>query len=262
MNKPRRLDYPHEGDRYCDQLALPPATSRSAPLAGVLVLPEWWGLNAFAIERASRLASLGFVALAVDIYGYGKVAADAAEAGLLKDRVLADLGAAGRRLRAALDVLERHADPSRLGAIGYCLGGALALHAARCGFPLRAVASFHGVLDSYHRARPGEIQAQIAIFNGADDPLVPPDSLAAFEAEMRASGATFEVVSYPGVRHTFTDPQADEWAQRYGLPLGYDRHADEDSWSRSTGLLSRVLQGPDPDPGAGPGADPAQRNLD
>jgi dienelactone hydrolase len=91
------------------------------------------------------------------------------------------------------------------------------------------------------------VRARIAVFNGADDPLVSPQSLADFEAEMRAAGAALEIVSYPGVRHTFTDPQADEWAQRYGLPLGYDRHADEDSWRRGTGLLRAELQGPAPE---------------
>ncbi len=235
------LEYTHAGIRYLDRLVLPAAAARGGKPAGVLVLPEWWGLNAFAIERARRLAGLGFAALAVDIHGEGRVAADAAEAGVLKDRILGDMAAASRRFRAAMDAFAPHADARRLGAIGYCLGGALALHAARLGFALRAVVSFHGVLDSYHRPRAGEVQAQIAVFNGADDPLVPPMSLAAFGQEMHAAGASFEVVSYPGVRHTFTDPQADDWAGRYGLPLGYDRHADEDSWRRGTALLQERL---------------------
>jgi dienelactone hydrolase len=239
------LTYTHEGVTFRDRL-LRPAAVAGAPPPGVLVLPEWWGLNDFAIERARRLAALGFAALAVDLYGNGQVAADAAEAGILKDGILADIGAAERRIRAALDALAAHADPRRLGAIGYCLGGALALHGARRGFPLLAVASFHGVLDSHHRPRRGEVRARIAVFNGADDPLVSSQSLAAFEAEMRDAGADFEVVSYPGVRHTFTDPQADGWAERYGLPLGYDRHADEDSWRRGTSLLVAALQGGGP----------------
>jgi dienelactone hydrolase len=236
------LTYTHEGVTFRDRLVRPAPGSATLP-PGVLVLPEWWGLNDFAIERARRLAALGFAALAVDLYGNGKVAADATEAGVLKDGILADIGAAERRIRAALAAFAPHADPQRLGAIGYCLGGALALHGARRGFPLLAVASFHGVLDAHHRAGRGEVRARIAVFNGADDPLVTPESLAAFEAEMRDAGASFEVVSYPGVRHTFTDPQADDWARRYGLPLGYDRHADEDSWRRGTALLAAELQG-------------------
>jgi len=236
------LVYSHAGVTYRDRLALPAVSPAAGRPAGVLVLPEWWGLNAFAIERARRLAELGFAALAVDIHGEGRVAADAAEAGVLKDRILDDMDAAEGRLRAALDAFAPHADPARMGAIGYCLGGALALHGARRGLPLHAVASFHGVLDSHHRPKRGEVQAQVAIFNGADDPLVSPASLASFEAEMREAGVACEIVSYPGVRHTFTDPQADEWARRYGLPLGYDRHADEDSWRRAMALLARTLQ--------------------
>jgi dienelactone hydrolase len=235
------LAYVHEGVACRDQLALPPRRGAAAP-PGVLVLPEWWGLNGFAVERACRLAELGFAALAVDLHGEGRVAADAAEAGVLKDRVLADMGAAERRIEAAIAAFGPHADTRRLGAIGYCLGGALALHAARRGLPLLAVASFHGVLDSHYRPRPGEVRARIAVFNGADDPLVPAASLEDFEAEMRAAGASFEIVSYPGVRHTFTDPQADDWARRYGLPLGYDRHADEDSWRRATAMLAAALR--------------------
>jgi dienelactone hydrolase len=245
MHEPREIHYVHDGVTYRDRLLRPAPASPTLP-AGVLVLPEWWGLNDFAIERARRLAALGFAALAVDLYGDGRVAADATEAGVLKDRILADMDAAERRLRAALAALAPHADAQRLGAIGYCLGGALALHGARRGLPLRAVASFHGVLESHHRPRRGEVQARIAVFNGADDPLVPAASLADFEAEMTAADASFEVVSYPGVRHTFTDPAADDWARRYGLPLGYDRHADEDSWRRATALLAQALLTPPP----------------
>lgn len=239
------LTYTHEGVTFRDRLLRPAGVADATP-PGVLVLPEWWGLNDFAIERARRLAALGFAALAVDLYGNGQVAADAAEAGVLKDGILADIGAAERRLQAALAAFAPHADPQRLGAIGYCLGGALALHCARRGLPLRAVVSFHGVLDSHHRPQRGEVRARIAVFNGADDPLVSPQSLAAFEDEMREAGADFEVVSYPGVRHTFTDPQADDWALRYGLPLGYDRHADDDSWRRGVALLAAELQGQGP----------------
>jgi dienelactone hydrolase len=242
MADPEVLVYALDGVTYRDRL-LQPAPGVPTPPAGVLVLPEWWGLNEFAIERARRLAALGFAALAIDLYGDGRVASDAAEAGVLKDRMLADMDAAERRLRAALATLEPYADPQRLGAIGYCLGGALALHGARRGLPLRVVASFHGVLDSHHRPRRGAVQARIAVFNGADDPLVPAASLADFAAEMTAAGASFDIVSYPGVRHTFTNPEADDWARRYGLPLGYDRHADEDSWGRATALLAQVLQG-------------------
>ena len=236
-----RLTYVHEGVSFHDRLLRPGAVPAATP-PGVLVLPEWWGLNDFAVGRARRLAALGFAALAVDLYGEGRVAADATEAGMWKDRILGDVGGAERRIRAALAAFAPYSDSRRLGAIGYCLGGALALHCARRGFPLRAVASFHGVLDSHHRPRRGEVRARIAVFNGADDPLVSPQSLADFATEMRDAGAAFEVVSYPGVRHTFTDPQADEWAQRYGLPLGYDRHADEDSWRRGTALLAAELQ--------------------
>jgi dienelactone hydrolase len=237
----------HEGVTLRDRLLLPAAGMFAALAgagrpAGVLVLPEWWGLNDFAIERARRLAQLGYAALAVDIHGEGRVAVDAAEAGVLKDRILADMAAAERRIRAALAAFAPYADPQRIAAIGYCLGGALALHCARRGLPLRAVACFHAVLDSYHRPRRGEVQAQIAVFNGADDPLVSPASLAALEQEMREAGAACEIVSYPGVRHTFTDPAADDWARQYGLPLGYDRGADEDSWRRATALLASRLQ--------------------
>jgi dienelactone hydrolase len=242
MSDSEMLVYVHGGVTFRDRLALPKVAACDGRPAGVLVFPEWWGLNEFAVARACRLATLGFAALAVDLYGEGRVAADAAEAGLLKDRILADMGAAERRIRAALDAFATYADPQRIGAIGYCLGGALALHAARRGLPLRAVASFHGVLDSYHTPRRGEVGAEIAVFNGADDPLVSRESLVALEREMREAGAACEIVSYPGVRHTFTDPAADEWARRYGLPLGYDRAADEDSWRRAIELLTRTLQ--------------------
>src|SRR5690606_32769538 len=113
---------------------------------GVLVIHEWWGLNDYIKRRAGMLAELGYTALAVDMYGDGKTADNPGDATALMNSVLGNIKAGEQRLRAAYDLLRAHptVDPDRIGAIGYCFGGAMVLHAARIGMPLRGVVSFHG----------------------------------------------------------------------------------------------------------------------
>jgi hypothetical protein len=125
------------------------------------------GLNDYARRRARELAQLGCVALAVDVYGGGREAADSTEAGTLMNGLFADMAATGERVKAAIEQLRVHplVDPTRIGAMGYCLGGALSLHAARLGLDLKGVASFHGSLGRTHEAKKGEFKRR-----GADLP--------------------------------------------------------------------------------------------
>ena len=137
-------------------------------------------------ERAAQIAALGYVALAVDMYGEGKIGSSPDEAGALMTTVLNDMEIGTARLQAAFDVLADHAlvDNARIGATGYCFGGAMVLHMARIGMPLRAVVSFHGALGSFHKPAVGEVKAKILVCHGAADSLVPDDDVANFKLEM------------------------------------------------------------------------------
>ncbi len=210
---------------------------------GVLVLPEWWGLNDYVRRRARMLAELGYTALALDVYGDGQLAENPDDAGRLMNGVMGDMQGAEDRLRAGLDYLKGHqsVDPTRTAAIGYCMGGALALHAARIGLPLAGVVSFHGDLSSFHKPAPGSVQAKILVCHGAEDSLVPEDTVVALRQEMTEADADLRFVAYPGALHGFTNPAADANGARYGLPLGYDAGADQRSWLEMRNFFNEIF---------------------
>ncbi len=216
---------------------------RQGPRPGVLAVHEWWGLNDYMRRRATMLAELGYTALAVDMYGDGKVADNPGDAGALMNAVLGNMKAGEERFAAAVATLAAQADVDRdhLAAIGYCFGGAVVLHAARIGTPLRGVVSFHGALGSFHRPAPGSVKAKILVCHGAADSLVPEADVANFKQEMDQAKADYRFVAYPGALHGFTNPDADAKAKQYGIPLGYDAAADRQSWQDMQEFLGRVL---------------------
>ena len=101
--------------------------------------------------------------------------------------------------------------------------------------------SFHGSLGTGRPAAPGAVKARVLVFTGTADPFSPPELVATFEKEMQAAGADFQVVRYPGVRHSFTNPEADRYAERFGMPLAYDAAADADSWRRTQAFLREIF---------------------
>ncbi|MBM4268260.1 MAG: dienelactone hydrolase family protein [Deltaproteobacteria bacterium] len=216
---------------------------RTGKRPGVLVFHEWWGLDDHMKRRARMLAELGYTALAVDMYGDGQVAADAAEANRLMGGLLGDLPAAEARLKASLQKLagDPTVDASRIGAIGYCLGGAMVLHAARLGLPLAGVVSFHGSLGSFHTPAPGSVRAKILVCHGGADVLVPDDQVAAFKREMDAAKADYRVIVYDGALHGFTNPAATESGKKNGLPLAYDAAVDERSWKDMKDFFAKAF---------------------
>lgn len=200
---------------------------------GILVVHEWWGHNEYARKRARMLAGLGYVALAVDMYGEGRQADHPDDAGKFSGEIRKNKDLGRERFLAARNALEDQTitDPGRIGAIGYCFGGGVVLQMARDGMDLAGVASFHGGLATDAPARPGAVKAKILVLTGADDKFVPPEQVEAFRQEMKAAGADFRIVSYPGALHSFTNPDADEYAKRFNMPVAYNADADEKSWA-------------------------------
>ena len=235
------ITYSDGGTSFKGYIAYDDAISGKRP--GILVVHEWWGHNEYARKRARMLAELGYLALAVDMYGDGKTADHPKDAGAFASAVGSNPELARARFEAAMKYLQerRTLEPGQVAAIGYCFGGGIVLNMARAGLPLKGVASFHGSLAGSTPAEPGKIKARIAVFTGAEDPMVPPAQVDAFKAEMDHAGAKYSVVSYPGVKHSFTNPDADGYAQKFGLPLGYDAHADKDSWAQTETFLKDVF---------------------
>jgi dienelactone hydrolase len=211
------------------------------PRPGVLVFHEGLGLGEFAMERARRLADLGYVALAADMFGDRRQAANLQEVTTLVGELRAEPEKLRARGRAALSTLSAlpQVDAKRVVAIGFCFGGSVALELARAGADLKAVVSFHGVLATKMPAQSGTVKASVLVLTGAEDPLAPPDQVAAFENEMReGSVPDWQVISYGNTLHGFTNPAADGSIMRAAL---YNEQADRRSWASMRSLFDEVF---------------------
>jgi dienelactone hydrolase len=209
---------------------------------GVLVLHEWWGHNDYVRTRARKLAELGYVALALDMYGDGKQANHPEDATKMMMEVMGNLEVAVKRFEAARALLasDPRTDAERIAAVGYCMGGAIALNMARRGADLDAVAVFHGNLATQKPMAEGAFSGKILVANGGADPFVPPEQVQAFEKEMTTAKADYELNSYPGAKHAFTNPAATDTGEKHQLPLAYDAEADAASWQKLEQLLAEV----------------------
>ncbi|MEM8996604.1 MAG: dienelactone hydrolase family protein [Acidobacteriota bacterium] len=213
---------------------------------GVLVVHEWWGHDAYAQERAKQLAAAGFTAFALDMYGAGKLADHPEDAQKFTMALLGDLPGAKQRFEAGLRELTGHpsVDPERTAAIGYCLGGALALYMGRLGVDIDAAVSFHGNLQLATEAKSdgkGLDLPAMLVFTGGADPMIPADQVSAFMTAMLDAGAEVNVTSYPDVQHSFTVPGATARGKELGMPFAYDAEADADSWRRTLDFLHHRL---------------------
>ena len=211
---------------------------------GVLVVHEWWGNGKYTRHRANMLARLGYVAMAVDMYGNGREVDHPDEASKFASQVSQNFVLARARFVAAMNVLKAQlqTDPDKIAAIGYCMGGGVVLNMARAGLDLDGVVSFHGSLKPSVRAEPGTIRAKILVLTGALDPFVTADRIRQFEQEMLKAGARFRIVSYPGAWHSFTNPEADIYGEKFDLPLAYDRDADLASWEEMQLFFKNIFK--------------------
>lgn len=210
---------------------------------GVLVVHEWWGHNEYARKRARMLAELGYTALAVDMYGEGKSTQHPKEAKKFMLEVINNMAVGKARFMAALNFLKKQntVNPDKIAAIGYCFGGGVVLAMAREGIYLDGVASFHGSLATEKPAKLGKVKTQVLVLHGEADQFVSPEQVNAFKQEMRNAKVNFEFVSYPGVQHSFTNPDADKFAKKFGLPLAYDQKADQNSWQKLQNFLKDIF---------------------
>jgi dienelactone hydrolase len=210
---------------------------------GVLVVHEWWGHNEYARKRANMLAELGYVALAVDMYGDGKQAAHPDDAGKFAGAVMQNTEGAKARFMAAMDLLKKnpHTDPTRLAAIGYCFGGAVVLHMARFGVDLKGVVSFHGNYATQTPAPAGKVKAKVLVCHGEDDVFIKQEQIDALKKEMADAKVDFQFIAYPGAKHSFTNPDADQYAKQFNLPLAYNADADKKSWEDMQTFFKKIF---------------------
>lgn len=217
--------------------------SQEGKRPGVIVVHEWWGHNDYTRERADMLAELGFVALAVDMYGDGKQAEHPDDAGKFAGMVMSNLDEAKARFDAALETLKANpnVDQNKIAAIGYCFGGSVVLSMANAGYDLDAVAAFHSGVQL--PIPPTEnIKAEILVAQGADDPFVSAESVVAYKEAMDQVGASYTYIEYPEAVHGFTSKGADALGEKFSLPLKYQKEADEASWQELQQLFEKAFK--------------------
>ncbi len=188
--------------------------SISAPRPGILMVPDWMGVSDNSVRQAALVAEEGYVVFMADLYGKDIRPSNAEQAGAAAAALRADRPEMRKRARASVEVLRAQADEvaldtAKVAAIGFCFGGGAVLELARSGAPLQAFVSFHGNLDTPDPSDARRIQAPVLVLHGADDPTVPPAQVDAFMAEMKAAQVDWQLISYGGAVHSFTNPQAD-----------------------------------------------------
>lgn len=204
------IRYELDGQAFEGQLVYDPSVQDPRP--GLLMAPNWFGITETAVETARQVAEERRVVLVADLYGAEVRPKDAEAAAAAMQPLKEDRALLRRRMQAALQVLlEQHAvaiDPQRLAAFGFCFGGTCALELGRAGAELKAFISFHGALDTPDPADARHIKGAVLVLDGASDPLVPRTQLPAFAEEMSAAGVDWQLLSYGGAVHSFTDPEA------------------------------------------------------
>lgn len=211
---------------------------------GILVIHEWWGHNEHSRERADMLAKLGYVAFALDMYGEGKNTNHPEDAQEFMMSVVSDMDVAKARFESALAQLKNHpnVDPDKIGVVGYCFGGTMAMSMANAGYDLDGVAAFHAGLGlPIMPDSPGVVKAKILVANGADDPWTSEQQVSDFKMVMDEAEVDYKYVSYEGARHAFTNKGADALGKEFDLPLAYNKAADEASWQEMKKLFQEVF---------------------
>ncbi|HET8540396.1 MAG TPA: dienelactone hydrolase family protein [Anaeromyxobacter sp.] len=239
--KTKQIEYEAGGTKLQGFLAWDDAAKGKRP--GVLVVHEWWGHNEHARAQARRAAEAGYVGFALDMFGKGKVTTHPEDAKAFVQEATKDPAVTTARFDAAMEILRKQpqVDPARIGVMGYCFGGGVALGMARAGKDLDAVATFHASLAPRGApAEAGKVKPRILVQTGGKDPMIPAEQVKAFEDEMKSAGVDARVVVYPEAKHAFTNPDAG----KAGMDaLAYDREADQKSWDEARKFFRETFGG-------------------
>ncbi len=208
----------------------------------VLVIPEWWGMTDYPKMRAKQLAELGYVAMAVDMYGDAKIAANPQEAQAMATPYYKDPTLAKTMVDAALLKLKSfpETDTAKVAAIGYCFGGFIVLNAAKLGAGLKGIVSFHGDLGGVP-VNSNLLKSKILICHGEADKFVTEDAVKAFKKSMDSAGVAFTFKDYPNATHAFTNPAATEIGKKFNMPIAYNEAADKESWNEMKDFFKQLF---------------------
>ncbi len=235
----RPVEWQVDGVNYSGVLVYDDAGDAKRP--GVVMVPNWRGVNASAIDKAAKIAGDDYVVLVADVYGSHVRPKDNAEAGAAAQPLLKDRATLRVRARAALEALQAQAgsaplDAARIGAVGFCFGGSTVLEMARAGMPLAGVVSLHGGLVSPLPAQDGKVP--MLVLNGAADKAVSAEDIAGFGKEMDAAGADWQFVNFSGAVHCFAEADA---GNDPASNCRYDARAAKRAWTMLDNFLEERL---------------------
>jgi dienelactone hydrolase len=236
----RHVDYKVGDQVFEGFLAYDDAIQGKRP--GIVIAHNKRGISPHTEGIAIKLAKLGYVAFAADLYGKGVRFTKEDDEGSTEQsqKLKKDHAMTHARIQAALDVLtsDSHVDASKLAATGYCLGGFVALDFARSGAPLKAVAIFHGSIDMATPDEDKNIKGRVLIMHGMDDRSEPIEKVYKVADELRAAKTNFQLELYSGVLHGFTEP-ANKPSPK--TKTAYDARADQKSWASMQDLFNEVF---------------------
>lgn len=234
------INYTLGGTSYKGYVVYDSANKDKRP--GVLVVHEWWGLNDYARGRAKQLVGLGYIAMAVDMFGNGKTGDEPGTAQALATPFYKDPTLSKTRLDAALNKLKTYSqlDTANVGAIGYCFGGFVVLNAAKLGADLKGVVSFHGGLGGVP-VKKELLKAKILVCHGEADDFVNKE-VEPFKRSMDSAGVEYTFKSYPKATHAFTNPGATEKGKKFNMPIEYNAAADTASWNDMKDFFGKVFK--------------------
>lgn len=239
--KEEAVSYGNDSTKLTGFVAYDSALTAKLPV--VLVVHEWWGLNDYVKSRVKQLAALGYLAIAVDMYGDGKMGTNPDEAGKLATPFYQNPALAKSRFDAALAKIKLYpqADTSKMAAIGYCFGGSVVLNMARLGEALNGVVSFHGNLVGVP-VNKNLLKAKVLVCHGADDQFVKPEEVAAFKKQMDSINADYTFKQYAGATHAFSNPGATAMGEKFKIPIAYNAAADSASWNDMKDFFGKIFK--------------------
>jgi len=209
------------------------------PRPGVLVSHAWAGRGEFEESRAERLAELGYVGFALDVYGKGVLGDSKEENSALMQPMLDDREMLQRRLHLALEQIrkQKEVDPTKVAAMGYCFGGLCVLDLARTGADIQGIASFHGLFMKPGNTDENKISAKVLVMHGWDDPMATPDQVLGLTEELNGMGADWQIHAYGNTTHAFTNPSAND--PEFGTV--YSPVAEARSWQNLQLFLAELF---------------------
>lgn len=220
------------------------STEKKRP--GLVVAHAWRGLEDYAIKKAEELAELGYVVLAADLYGNGKVGTTDEEAAALMFPLFVNRKLLRERILGALETLKQHpmVNPHKVGAVGFCFGGLTVLELFKSGALVNGVVIFHGIFSEKrngHKAAleptSDKIKGSILALQGNDDPFAPQEDLDKFKTELTKLNVDWQLHLFGNVVHAFTNPAANN--KEKGMVS--DSIATKRSWKLMTNFFEEVF---------------------